>query len=140
MSELRGRRAATSTVAGMARPTATVSLAEKFGLFADAWAPKVVGEFNDLLVKAVKAKGDFVWHKHDDIDEIFLVTKGELTIQLREPDVVVGEDEFFVVPKGTEHRPSAREECELLLFEPAGVVNTGDAASSDLTAAVDPWI
>jgi mannose-6-phosphate isomerase-like protein (cupin superfamily) len=124
----------------MARPTGTVSLAEKFGLFADAWAPKVVGEFNDLLVKTVKAKGEFVWHRHDEIDEIFLVTKGELTIQLRDRDVVVGEDEFFVVPKGTEHRPSAREECELLLFEPAGVVNTGDAMSSDLTAAVDPWI
>jgi mannose-6-phosphate isomerase-like protein (cupin superfamily) len=124
----------------MAAPTHAVSLAEKFGLFAEPWSPKVVGEFNDLLVKVVKAKGEFVWHRHDDMDEIFLVTKGRLTIQLREHDVVVCPNEFFVVPKGTEHCPTAHEECEVLLFEPAGVVNTGNAAASDLTAPVDPWI
>jgi mannose-6-phosphate isomerase-like protein (cupin superfamily) len=124
----------------MAAPNDLVSLAEKFGLFADHWSPKVVGEFNDLVVKVVKAKGEFVCHKHDDMDELFLVTKGELTIRLRDRDVVVHANEFFVVPKGTEHCPAAEEECELLLFEPSGVVNTGDAAPSALTAPVDPWM
>jgi mannose-6-phosphate isomerase-like protein (cupin superfamily) len=88
----------------------------------------------------VKAKGEFIWHKHDEMDEIFLVTKGKLTIKLRERDVVVFANEFFVVPKGTEHCPVAQDECELLLFEPAEVVNTGDSAPGDLTASVDPWI
>ena len=88
----------------------------------------------------MKAKDDFVWHKHDEMDEIFLVTRGKLTIKLREGDVVVDANEFFVVPRSTEHCPTAREECELLLFEPAGVVNTGDAVPSHLTAPVDPWI
>jgi mannose-6-phosphate isomerase-like protein (cupin superfamily) len=124
----------------MAAPSNSVSLAEKFGMFDEHWSPKVVGEFNDLLVKAVKAQGEFVWHAHDGMDEIFLVTKGTLTIRMRDRDVVVGASEFFVVPKGTEHCPVAVDECELLLFEPAGVVNTGDASSSDLTAPVDPWI
>jgi mannose-6-phosphate isomerase-like protein (cupin superfamily) len=131
---------AVSTLAPVAAPTHSVSLAEKFGCFAEHWSPKVVGEFNDLLVKVVKAKGEFIWHKHDEMDEIFLVTKGKLTIKLRERDVVVCANEFFVVPKGTEHCPVAQDECELLLFEPAGVVNTGDSAPGDLTAPVDPWI
>jgi mannose-6-phosphate isomerase-like protein (cupin superfamily) len=131
---------AVSTLAPVAAPTHSVSLAEKFGCFAEHWSPKVVGEFNDLLVKVVKAKGEFTWHKHDEMDEIFLVTKGKLTIKLRERDVVVCANEFFVVPKGTEHCPVAQDECELLLFEPAGVVNTGDSAPGDLTAPVDPWI
>jgi mannose-6-phosphate isomerase-like protein (cupin superfamily) len=88
----------------------------------------------------LKPKGEFVWHKHDEMDEIFLVTKGKLTIKLHEGDVVVDTNEFFVVPKGTEHCPTAQDECELLLLEPAGVVNTGDATPSGLTAPVDPWI
>ena len=124
----------------MAAPTSTVSLDEKFARFDEHWSPKVVGEFNDLLVKVVKANGEFTWHRHDDMDEIFLVTKGTLTIRMHDRDVMVRSNEFFVVPKGTEHCPSAEEECELLLFEPAGVVNTGDAAPSELTAPLDPWI
>ncbi|HKA92830.1 MAG TPA: cupin domain-containing protein [Acidimicrobiia bacterium] len=124
----------------MAAPDRPVSLDDKFGLVAEHWSPRVVGEFNDVLVKVVKAKGEFVWHKHDEMDEIFLVTKGKLTIKLHDGDVVVAANEFFVVPKGTEHCPAAHEECELLLFEPAGVVNTGDAAPGDLTAPADPWI
>jgi len=103
-----------------------VNIAEKFALFADHWSPKVVGAVDDYEVKLVKLKGDFVWHAHAGADEMFLVVAGRLTIRLRDGAVDLGPGEFFVVPKGVEHQPTASEECQVMLFEHKGVINTGD--------------
>ena len=116
-----------------------INLQEKFAKFADHWSPKIIGQLNDLHIKAVKLKGEFVWHSHEDTDELFFVTKGSLAIKLRDQGVTVNAGEFFVVPKGVEHNPVAEEECEILLIEPAGTVNTGDAGG-ELTATSEPWI
>lgn len=124
----------------MAAPDVPVNLSEKFALIGDRWAPKTVGEINDLQVKLVKVEGDFTWHQHDDTDEFFLVRDGVLKIEMKgRSDVVLEAGEFFVVPRGVEHRPVAARECHILLLEPKGVVNTGDATESDLTAA-EEWI
>jgi mannose-6-phosphate isomerase-like protein (cupin superfamily) len=103
-----------------------VNLAEKLATFAEHWQPRTVAEFNGNDVMVVKAKGEFVWHKHDDTDDFFLVLKGTLDIQMRDRVVALGPGEMFVVPKGVEHRPVAREEVHLLLIEPTGTPNTGD--------------
>jgi mannose-6-phosphate isomerase-like protein (cupin superfamily) len=103
-----------------------VSLSEKFGLFDEHWSPKIAGEVNDSYVKLVKFQGDFVWHKHDEEDEMFLVVKGSITIRLRDGEVRLGEGEFVVIPRGVEHMPVAEEEAHVLLFEPKTVLNTGD--------------
>ena len=113
-----------------------VDLSEKFDLFSEHWSPKCVAKVNDYEVKLVKVKGEFVWHTHDDTDELFLVIDGELTIQLRDRDVVLGPGQLFVVPRGVEHCPRADEEVKLVLLEPTGVVNTG-GAGGELTAAVE---
>ncbi len=107
-----------------------VNLQEKFGLFHEQWTPKVVGELNGQQVRLAKVQGDFVWHKHDEEDEFFLVVKGQLTIDLRDQRVVINEGEFFVVPRGVEHKPSAEDETHLLLFEPAETRHTGDVESA----------
>ena len=104
-----------------------VNLAEKLALFDDFFSPRTVADLNDYKVMVVKAKGDFVWHKHDETDDFFLVLKGRMTIQLRDRDVELGPGELFVVPKGVEHCPRCDEEVHLLLIEPSGTVNTGDA-------------
>lgn len=109
----------------------TVNLKQKFGLFAEYWSPKVVGELNDFAVKIVKVKGEFVWHHHDEEDELFFVVKGRLLIQVREADgsqrdMWVEEGEFVIVPHGVEHRPVAEEETHVLLLEPQTVINTGN--------------
>jgi mannose-6-phosphate isomerase-like protein (cupin superfamily) len=109
-----------------------VNLAEKFGLFADRWSPKIVADLNDSHVKLAKVQGEFVWHHHADEDELFLVVRGELTIELRDGAVNVGPGELVVIPRGVEHRPVAREEVELVLVEPKGTKHTGDV-ESDLT-------
>lgn len=125
----------------MAAPSGVVSLEEKFDAFDQKWSPKVIGEFNDMQLKAVKVDGDFVWHAHEETDEFFLVRSGRLTIHLADrEDVIIGPGEFFIVPRGVEHCPSAEEESEVLLIEPAGVINTGEVQGSDLTAAQDEWI
>jgi len=125
----------------MAAPETVVRLAEKFAAFDDLWSPKTVGQINDMHLKAVKIRGEFVWHVHDDSDEFFLVRSGSMTIQMRgRPDVDLGPDDFFVVPMGVEHRPVAEELCEVLLFEPVGLVNTGDTSTGDMTAPTDSWI
>jgi mannose-6-phosphate isomerase-like protein (cupin superfamily) len=103
-----------------------VSLSEKFGLFAEHWSPKIAGEVGDSYVKLVKFQGDFVWHKHEDEDEMFLVVKGEIVIRLRDGDVRLAEGEFVIIPRGVEHKPAAEEEAHVLLFEPKTVLNTGD--------------
>ena len=123
----------------MARPDTVVNLAEKLAAFSDHWAPRIVGQMNELHIKVVKVQGEFVWHDHDHTDELFLVISGRLNIALEGgPDVWLGPGEPFIVPRGIRHRPVAESECEILLIEPAGTVNTGDAASA-LTAS-DEWI
>jgi len=105
-----------------------INLEAKLASFDTVFSPKIVASYNDSKIAVVKAKGEFVWHKHDDTDDFFLVLKGRLRIQLRDADdVVLGPGELFVVPKGMEHCPRADEETHLLLIEPAGTVNTGDA-------------
>lgn len=103
-----------------------VNLNEKFNLFNEHWSPKIVGELNGQHVKLAKFKGEFVWHKHDDEDELFFVVKGKLLMELREKTITIDENEFFVVPKGVEHRPVAPEEVWVMLFEPSTTLNTGN--------------
>jgi len=107
-----------------------INLAEKLATFTEHWQPRTIGQFNghDLLV--VKAKGEFTWHKHDETDDLFLVLKGRVTIQMRDGDVTLGPGELFVVPKGEEHCPIAEDEAHILLIEPTGTPNTGDAETA----------
>ncbi len=111
-----------------------VNLAAKLALLDRAFSPGIVARLNDHKVMVVKAHGEFVWHAHEDTDDFFLVLRGRLTIQLRDRDVELGPGELFVVPRGVEHRPVAHEEAHVLLIEPQGTVNTGDAGGP-LTAA-----
>ena len=107
-----------------------INLGEKLATVSDHWVPKIVETFNGHDVMVVKLKGEFVWHSHPDTDDFFLVIKGRLTIQLRSGDVHLGPGELYVVPKGVEHRPVAHEEVSLLLIEPIGTPNTGNAATA----------
>jgi len=107
-----------------------VNLASKLGAFAEHWSPKIVTQLNDYDVQVVKVKGEFVWHKHDDTDDFFLVLEGRITIQMRAGNVTLGPGELFVVPKGVEHCPVAEEEAHVLLIEPTGTPNTGNAATA----------
>jgi len=116
-----------------------IGLADKFSKFSKHWSPHIVAQLNDFHIKTVKLQGAFVWHKHDDTDELFFVHKGSLVIKYRDRDVPLEAGEIHVIPKGVEHKPVAEQECELLLIEPAGTVNTGDAGG-DLTAGEEPWI
>jgi mannose-6-phosphate isomerase-like protein (cupin superfamily) len=113
-----------------------VSLAEKFAGFTDQWAPRIVARYNDNEVRLVKVQGEFIWHAHEDTDELFLVIDGALEMEMRDRTVVLNPGELFVVPRGTEHRPCARHgEVKLLLIDPKDLPNTGDAATA--TKAVD---
>ena len=111
-------------------------LAEKFALFGDHWSPKVVGELNGQHVKLVKLLGEFVWHRHDHEDELFLVVKGRFRMDFRDREVWLEEGEFLIVPRCVEHRPVADEEAHVLLFEPAGTLNTGHV--QDERTVVEP--
>ena len=113
-----------------------IDLAEKLAAFSEHWSPKVVARLNDYEIKVVKISGEFVWHTHDETDELFLVTAGRLTIQLRDGNVTLLPGQLFVVPLGVEHCPVADGEVQAVLIEPKGVVNTGDAGGP-LTAAYD---
>lgn len=106
-----------------------INLQEKFSKFADHWHPRVIGTVNDCEIKLAKIAGEFDWHHHEEEDEFFLVVKGGMRIDFRDDAVVLGEGECFVVPRGVEHRPVAENECWILLFEPAGTLNTGNAVS-----------
>jgi mannose-6-phosphate isomerase-like protein (cupin superfamily) len=117
-------------------PNEAIDLAERFGQFSALWSPKVIARLNDYEIKLVKLTGEFVWHSHEDTDELFLVIDGELRIQLRDGDVTVGPGQLFVVPRGVEHCPVADGEVRAVLIEPADVVNTGDAGG-ELTAEYD---
>lgn len=116
-----------------------INLARKFGLFDEQWQPKVIAEMNDYQFKIVKLRGDFVWHDHKDTDETFMVIDGVLRIDFRDGAVTLSAGEMFVVPKGVEHKPYAEQEVRLLLIEPRGVLNTGDAGGAR-TASNDIWI
>lgn len=113
-----------------------INLDERFTHFREQWSPKVVARLNDYEIKLVRLQGEFVWHTHEDTDELFLVLDGELTIQLRDGDVVLTAGELFVVPRGVEHCPRADGEVRAMLIEPVGVVNTG-AVGGQLTATYD---
>lgn len=103
-----------------------VNLSEKFSLFSAYWKPKIAGELNGQQVKLVKFKGPFVWHHHENEDELFYVVKGSFDMELRDKTITVHEGEFLIVPRGVEHRPNAKEEVEVMLFEPASTLNTGN--------------
>lgn len=103
-----------------------INLVEKFSLFADHWNPKIAGELNGQMVKLVKFKGPFVWHQHELEDELFYVVKGSFDMEFRDKTVTINEGEFIIVPRGVEHRPHAKEEVQVMLFEPAATLNTGN--------------
>ena len=106
-----------------------VNLTQKFSLFDEYWSPKLVGELNGQVVKIAKLKGEFLWHHHEAEDELFLVVKGRMVINLRDQDVTLEEGEFFIVPRGVEHKPVAEEEAHILMFEPESTRNTGNVQS-----------
>ena len=116
-----------------------INLEEKLARFSEHWSPKIIARMNDYHFKVVKVLGEFVWHAHAETDEVFIVLKGQLAIEFRDGKVALNEGEMFVVPKGIEHKPVAASECQILLVEPAGTVNTGDILN-EKTAANDVWI
>ena len=115
-----------------------VNLATKFSLFQDYWHPRVAGELNDSYVKLAKLKGEFVWHHHENEDELFLVVKGQLLIKLRDQDIWLDEGEFVVIPKGVEHLPIAEDEVHVLLLEPKSTLNTGNV-QNERTVSLE-WV
>ena len=116
-----------------------INLRDKLALFSEHWSPRVVAEMNDYQFKLAKLQGEFVWHAHADTDEAFLVLSGELVIEFRDGEVRLGDGEMHVVPRGVEHRPVAAAECCVMLVEPRGVANTGDAGGA-YTAPNDVWV
>lgn len=123
-----------------AAPPQKVNVSDKLALIEEHWRPKVIAQLNGQEVKLVRVKGEFVWHHHDDVDELFWVWKGQLRIEFRDRVVTLNPGELLVVPKGVEHRPVADEEVEMMLFEPAGVLNTGNVTDERLTAPVAPQL
>ena len=117
----------------------SINLKEKFDKFSDHWAPRVIAEMNDYQFKLVKVVGEFVWHSHNDTDETFIVIDGELTVEFRDKTVILEKGEMTVDPRGVEHKPVAQNECKIMIIEPKGVVNTGDAGGN-LTVDNDVWI
>lgn len=121
-----------------AQDLGVVNLAEVFGRFTEAWSPKVVGDVNEMQVKVVKLRGEFVWHHHDSEDELFLVVAGRLRMQLRDGDREVGPGEFIIVPRGVEHCPRAlSDEVHVVLFEPKTTLNTGNVVNEQTVATLD---
>ena len=116
-----------------------VNISNKLNLISEQWDPKIIAQLNDYHFKIAKIQGEFVWHSHPDTDEVFLVVDGCLTIHLREGMLELMEGEMCVIPKGVEHKPAAVEECQLLMVEPAGTINTGDAGG-DRTIEETAWI
>ena len=116
-----------------------INFKSKFDKFNDHWSPKVIAEMNDYQFKLAKIKDDFIWHEHNDTDEAFIVINGVNWIEFKDETIQINAGEMIVVPKGTKHRPYAKEEAQIMLVEPKGVINTGDI-ESDLTALNDQWI
>jgi mannose-6-phosphate isomerase-like protein (cupin superfamily) len=117
----------------------SININEKLTKFTEHWSPKVIAEMNEYQFKLVKVQGEFVWHDHKETDEVFIVIEGKMVIKFRDGEVNLGKGEMFVVPKGVEHKPYAEKECHIMLVEPKGVVNTGNA-EGELTAENDVWI
>ena len=116
-----------------------INFKSKFQKFDDHWSPKVIAEMNDYQFKLVKIEKDFIWHQHDDTDEVFIVIEGKIFIEFKDETVEINEGEMIVVPKGTKHRPYAKKEASIMLVEPRGVLNTGDIVD-EMTAPNDQWI
>ena len=116
-----------------------INLNQKYALFKEQWSPKIVAELNGQQVKIAKVEGDFVWHTHENEDELFLIVKGELLIEFRDREVLLKEGELLVVPKGVEHRPVAKKEAWILLFEPSSTKHTGEVESTLTQKKID-WI
>ena len=116
-----------------------IDIADKLSQFSDQWAPKIIAQLNDYHIKLAKIDGEFIWHSHPDTDEVFYVLDGAMVIQMRDSNVELKAGQMLVVPKGVEHNPLAEEECHVMLIEPAGTVNTGDAGGVR-TSAVEDWI
>ncbi len=116
-----------------------LNLQRKLGLFTEQWSPRVAAEFNDHQLKLTKLEGEFLWHSHPEVDEVFLVLAGELTIEFRDRVARLGPGEVIVVPRGVEHKPVAARECHVVLIEPRGTTNTGDAGG-ERTAPQDVWV
>ncbi len=114
-----------------------VNLKDKFARFQEHWQPKIAGELGDAYIKLVKFKGEFLWHKHDAEDELFLVVKGKMTIKLRDRDLQISEGEFVIIPRGVEHMPMAEEEVHVMLIEPKTTLNTGDQLSERTVAELE---
>lgn len=117
----------------------TINLNEKLAAFDDHWAPRVIAQMNDYQFKLAKFKGEFTWHAHQDTDEVFIVLQGKLSIALTDQVIEINAGEMYVVKKGVRHKPFAAEQCEVMLVEPQGVINTGQAGD-ELTAQNDVWI
>jgi len=116
-----------------------VHIKEKLSKFSDLWSPKIIAEMNDYQFKLVKIVGEFVWHNHEDTDEVFIVIDGNMRIEFEDDTVELTEGDMYVVPKGVNHKPSSESLCNVMLVEPRGVVNTG-GTSSNMTAPNDEWI
>ncbi len=116
-----------------------INIQEKFQKFSEHWSPKVIAEMNDYQFKLAKVKGEFIWHEHKETDEVFIVIDGRMQIEFREEIIELETGDMYVVPKGVEHKPYAEEECNIMLVEPRGVVNTGDK-TNDMTIENDVWI
>lgn len=117
----------------------SINLKEKLSLFTEHWSPKIIAQMNDYHFKLAKLQGDFVWHRHDETDEVFIALEGEMSIDFREGRVNLKAGEILVVPKGVEHKPFAEKECQVMLVEPVGTVNTGDTGG-EMTAEDGVWI
>ena len=117
----------------------SINFKSKFRKFTDQWSPKIIAQLNDYHVKLARVEGDFTWHDHKNTDEMFLVIEGSLRIDFRDGDVILKEGEMYVIPKGVEHKPFAEKECKILLIEPAGTLNIGEAGG-DQTSKDNLWI
>ena len=120
-------------------PYAPINLSQKFGRFDEHWSPKIIAQMNDYHFKLVKIQGEFVWHSHADTDEVFIVLEGDMKIEFRDGEVALRSGEMFVIPRGTEHKPSAAHGCKIMLVEPSGTINTGEV-QNELTAKDGAWI
>lgn len=117
-----------------------INLAQKLSQFTEQWSPKIVAQMNDYHFKLSRLEGEFVWHAHEETDEMFLVLEGELRIDFRDGEVILKEGEMFVVPKGVEHKPFAKQECCVMVCEPAGTLHTGNAKECGIVARTGEWV
>ena len=116
-----------------------INFQEKYSKFKKHWSPRVIAEMNNYQFKLAKIRGEFVWHNHKDTDETFIVIKGKMSLKFKDGEVMLSEGEMFVVPRGVDHKPCSENECKILVIEPRGVINTGDAGG-ELTINEEKWI